>query len=504
MSMNYANAFWAAQEASFDNGDLFLPADTPTGTMTLAMVNKRKNTLVNRHKRQLQRLCELQSKELQDVRRDFCSLNKDRISQMYMRVHPRSEIGMFEEVTGSEWLQHNQHRIFQSTREEESSEDTEDENSVYRDQLVAFNELVEQLNREQNEMRTKQLNEYENYRLFQMRELQMLNFEITARNSTRPQPSSTPDILQASSIEPNVIPVASIVGAPRNSENYVVSDNVASRPDPRQFLKLRGPSQPASHDASLPPRPSHSSGRRAIPPPPPPPPPPPSGSSKSSELTRDKKRKSESQYSRSQDQKQSRKSSSRMEREDSPRSYQSGSRKRDRQRSSSDNSDREAKRKRRDVRSERLKPRRSPPQRSRATSPRPRSYPKPVPTRFDPPKSRDDNLPPTVAASSKALSVTSKNQSSVAVEMNNGRPEVVRKFMGGKKPREYLGSPANFDDALYNTKKAGAIQQVHTYWEGESSLCFMNRFTHTILGRVKDIEPIIREHFVRSSSNADM
>lgn len=110
--------------------------------MTLAMVNKRKNTLVNRHKRQLQRLCELQSKELQDVRRDFCSLNKDRISQMYMRVHPRSEIGMFEEITGSEWLQHNQHRIFQSTREEELSEDTEDENSFYRDQLVAFNELV--------------------------------------------------------------------------------------------------------------------------------------------------------------------------------------------------------------------------------------------------------------------------------------------------------------------------------------------------------------------------
>jgi hypothetical protein len=104
------------------------------------------------------------------------------------------------------------------------------------------------------------------------------------------------------------------------------------------------------------------------------------------------------------------------------------------------------------------------------------------------------------------MSVTSKNQhqSSVAVELNNGRPEVVRKFMGGKKPREYLGSPVDFDDALYNTKKAGAIMQVHTYWEGKSSLCFMNRFTQTILGRVNDIEPIIREHFVRSSSSADM
>lgn len=106
------------------------------------MVNKRKNTLVNRHKRQLQRLCDAQSKELQDIRRDFCSLHKDRISQMYKRVHPRSEIGMFEEITGSEWLQHNLHRIFRSTREEEISEGREDENNVYQDQLFAFNELV--------------------------------------------------------------------------------------------------------------------------------------------------------------------------------------------------------------------------------------------------------------------------------------------------------------------------------------------------------------------------
>jgi hypothetical protein len=110
--------------------------------MTLAMVNKRKNTLVNRHKQQLQRLCDLQSKELQDNRSDFCSLHKDRISHMYMHVHPRSEIGMFEEITGSEWLQNNQHKIFQSAKEEDSSEDAENESGVNEDQLLAFDDLV--------------------------------------------------------------------------------------------------------------------------------------------------------------------------------------------------------------------------------------------------------------------------------------------------------------------------------------------------------------------------
>lgn len=344
-----------------------------------------------------------------------------------------------------------------------------------------------------------------------MRELQMLNFEITAGNSARQQSTSTPDILHTSLIETNVTPATTNVDAQRDSDNHVVPDSVAARPDSRQSLAPRVPSHPASQSAAPLPPPSLSSGRREIPPPPPAPsPPPPQRSYEATELTRNKKRKSESQYSRSQDQKRSRKSSSRMEREVSPRSYQSSSRKRDRERLFSDNSDREAKRNRRDARSERLKLPTSSSHRSRATSPRPRSNPNTVPIKSERSKSRGDNLPPTVAASSsassKALSVTSKNhnQSSIVVDIINGRPEVVRRFMGGKKPREYLGSPADFDDALYNTKDAGAIMQVHTYWEGKSGLCFMNRSTQDILGRVSDIEPVIREHFVRSSSNADM
>ncbi|KAI8584779.1 hypothetical protein K450DRAFT_217983 [Umbelopsis ramanniana AG] len=503
MSMYYANAFWAAQESSFDNGDLFLPADTPTGTMTLAMVNKRKNTLVNRHKQQLQRLCDLQSNELQENRRDFCSLHKDRISQMYTHVHPRSEVGMFEEISGSEWLQDNQHNIFQSATEEEaSSEDAENERGVNNDQLVAFDELVEQLNKEQNEMRIKQMSEYENYRLFQMRELQMLNFDITTHNSARSQSTSTPDALKTSSIEQSAIPAAASNDGLRRSP--VKPALPESRPDSNQFQATRIPPHPTSHSATPPPRSSSNyvhSDRRTVRPP-----------SRSNERTdsRDRKTQRQSQNKHSHDQFHSRRTSSRSDREDSPREYHRISRKHDRPRSSSDNSDREADRKRRNVRSDRLKSRRSPP-RSSAPSPRPRMNSKPIPVKIELPQARNDNLPPTVMASStsnkgKTVAASSKSQphSSVVVEIHDGTPEVVRRYMGGKQPKEYLGRPVDFDDALYDARKPGNIRQVHAYWEGESSLCFMNQRTHTILGRVNDIEPVIRKHLVHNSRNSDM
>jgi hypothetical protein len=370
--------------------------------------------------------------------------------------------------------------------------------------------VQEQLNKEQSEMRIKQLNEYENYRLFQMRELQMLNFQITARNSTRPPSFSTPDTLQASPIEKSAAPATSNAGLQRYPIKQLLPVSIAFPSNQSQAPRVS--SHSASHSATPPQRPSSGNvhiDRRTILPPPPPP-----SSSRSSERTdsndRKRQRKSQSKYSQSHDERQFWRTSSRSEREDSLRTYHSDSRKRDRPRSSSDNSDREAERKRRDVRSKRLKSQRSPP-RSQAPSPRPRSHSRAVPTKIELPKAKNDNVPPTVAASStlskgKAVAAPSKNQrqSSVAVETHDGRAQVVRRYMAGKKPKEYLGSPVDFDDALYNSREAGNIRWVHTYWEGESSLCFMNRETQTILGRVSDIEPVIREHFVRSSSNSDM
>ncbi|KAH8553470.1 hypothetical protein BGW37DRAFT_555534 [Umbelopsis sp. PMI_123] len=549
MSIKQANAFWAAQESSYDNSDLFLPADTPTTAMTIAMVNKRKNTLANRHKRQLQRLCDFQTKELQDHRREFCTLHKHQISQLYENVQPRSEIGMFEEIAGSVWLQHNQHKIFQTTMTHgDSAEDADNENILEEGQSDTFTDLVDKLNTEQNDMRIKQLSEYENYRVFQLRELQMLNFDITARNNNQTHPTSTPDIMPASTPDKSIVPITpSTVDMQKTEINVTVADLAIPRLNINKYQAplTASPTTPHVSASSNQPRSNDTSSNRKMVPPPPPPPPPPMRSRENTGPN-DQEKQNQKHHSQSRGQRYSSESSSRSsfiavkqtpksshrssgqpsyssssrkeKREGSPRSSYSSGKKRDRPRSSPNGSERENNdRKRRDARfhpvrfSEQRSPPRSAPSTSQSTKQQRKSQSRPTPTSIQLPQSSDDNLPPTVASSSisnkgKVVVPAAKNQnqSSVVVETNEGTVAVVRRYMGGKKPKEYLGDPGEFDDALYNIKKAGNIMQVRAYWQGESALCFMNRRKKTILGRVAEIEPVIREYFVRSSSNADL
>lgn len=118
--------------------ELFMPADTPTGAMTYVMVNKRKNTLLNRHKRQLQRLCDFQSKELHDHRQAFCTRYKD---QKRVSGTLSSEIGMFQVISGSKWLRENYESIFKPASAEVQSEDVEIEKSLDSESRV-FDELM--------------------------------------------------------------------------------------------------------------------------------------------------------------------------------------------------------------------------------------------------------------------------------------------------------------------------------------------------------------------------
>lgn len=75
---------------------------------------------------------------------------------------------------------------------------------------------------------------------------------------------------------------------------------------------------------------------------------------------------------------------------------------------------------------------------------------------------------------------------------------VVRRYTGGKKPMEILGDPRHFDDALHKPTPSTPIIQNRTPFQG---LCFMQRNTRKVLGSVAEVEPVIRSHFTSGSFN---
>lgn len=105
------------------------------------MVHKRKSTLVNRHRRQLQRLCDFQAKELHDHRQAFCA----RYSDLTQPNQPASEVGMFQVVSGRKWIRDNYSNVFRSEPsdppvEVEMAEATPDDKTSAFDQLVVSND----------------------------------------------------------------------------------------------------------------------------------------------------------------------------------------------------------------------------------------------------------------------------------------------------------------------------------------------------------------------------
>lgn len=76
------------------------------------MANKRKDTLANRHKRQLRRLVDMQIAEHTELRQKINEQCSDEARKAYFASQPSSPIGMFEVVSGNEWLKKNYMNLF--------------------------------------------------------------------------------------------------------------------------------------------------------------------------------------------------------------------------------------------------------------------------------------------------------------------------------------------------------------------------------------------------------
>jgi hypothetical protein len=79
------------------------------------MANKRKDTLSKRHKGQLRRLFDIQIEEHRELRKKVSDQCTDEARNEYFASQPLSETGMFELVSGHQWLKKNYVNIFKPT-----------------------------------------------------------------------------------------------------------------------------------------------------------------------------------------------------------------------------------------------------------------------------------------------------------------------------------------------------------------------------------------------------
>lgn len=416
-------------------------------------------------------------------------------------------------------------------------------------------------------MRIRQATEYEAYRLFQLRELQMLNQEITTRAGDQSQTHSNPESSQSATAAaatppppPPPPPPTSTptqianrsheppfdVKSPANHEKRGTVERDV--PQVAQAPATKKPSPKISHKQPQKPRPhgntrdNHSSNPslRRIPPPPPPPPPPPSRPvepSRSDQTLKQKQRKQlpprpESKPSHSipiervhqsthkalgpkdrstsiRERNNLLSSSAREQMERSPRSSPSVS-----DRSNRSSPSRIDKRYSRSRRSQSPN-HRIPPRKNHHIPPVGRSElanPEANTSRLAS-RSQSDNAPPMVESSKRRLSKDGQQgpakkkkdeiPSVVCVDTISGNPKVVRRYHANKKPTLILGDPRQFDDAIHNPKAQDEIRRVTAEWRGEWTLCFTNS-KRDVLGKVSEIEPVVRNFFIRGSSNSEL
>lgn len=413
---------------------------------------------------------------------------------------------------------------------------------------------------EQKVMKLKQAHEYETYRLFQLQELQLLNLEITTRAGDTPKSTSSTSKPEATSPPPPPpqSPARSVTINPEANVILINSnDSTTSRvvPQSMQSAVSKVPSPKLAHEAPSAirphgaPRDSNTSSAtfRKIPPPPPPPPSPrtiehpqsyhkekrperPSWSSEGYASTR-----SDVRPDTGPDMPRDLRPDSRLEinptrmrmissaRDDEEPSQKSHSSERKGVEQSKRLSPRPSGSGRRDERSRSRRTNKSP---SKPRLPPPSKYPaRGVPftnqlpshkkslanpdarTSHSTSAPKHDNAPPTVESSKLKSSHGNKKNAvvpyTVKVEHRGGTWVVVRRYQGGRKPMELLGEPKDFDDAMHNPKSDSRIMQVNTYWQDEYCMCFIERKTRNVLGKVSEIELAVRKWFTSGGSTSD-
>ncbi|KAJ2958315.1 hypothetical protein NQZ79_g6088 [Umbelopsis isabellina] len=554
MAMHNANAFWAAQECSTgsNNAKLFLHPDTPTGTTTYVMANKRKDTLYNRHKRQLRRLIDMQIEEHQDLRRKISEQCPDEARKEYFASQPSSPIGLFELVPGNEWLKKNYENIFKPASWPPKDNNKEPSKSSTSElQLGKYKLLMGVSEQEQNTMRIRHSQEYEHYRLLQLKEVQMLSPNLVTNPPNIPLPKPVPSPPPTIAIPPSEIappyqpesqttmqtPIVHVSLAKSIQFKRSRSDDVVTSPTSHQI--------PVDHSSSIPTtrvpgtkqfNSKRESRSRRVPPPPPPPPTRHLSSPAPSPIelihNQDRVRGDQNEHSNKEEQnrpaplKRSR-SPSPMSREGIERARSSSRWREGRSRSPNIDGSRYQR-----LPVKRPKSCRKPhaPQHSRKrpysestsqqnlgpvrytapSKPRKPSIANPDAVSHHTTQAVSGNAPPMVTSSrnkpndDKYRPHGDKHKrdsvpSALTVENVPGQGmNVVRRYTGGKKPMEILGDPRDFDDALHKPTPKTPIIQNRTSWQG---LCFLQRNTRKVLASVAEVEPVIRNHFTSGSSN---